>query len=123
MINGFGDAAEIGKLRQEIAGAHGVRVAFSDADLSNPTDATGLIEHATRELGRVDVLVNNAGVQHVAPVHEFPVERWSAVIAINLTAVFLTTRRAAKRNSKPLEAQRCYDSSQRFRSSATELFV
>ena len=67
-------------------------MAFSAADLSKPTDATGLIEHATRELGRVDVLVNNAGIQHIAPVHEFPVERWDAVIAINLTAVFLTTR-------------------------------
>jgi 3-hydroxybutyrate dehydrogenase len=92
MINGFGEAAAIDKLRREIAAAHGVRVAFSDADLSKPADATGLIEHATRELGRVDVLVNNAGIQHVAPVHEFPLERWDAVIAINLTAVFLTTR-------------------------------
>jgi NAD(P)-dependent dehydrogenase (short-subunit alcohol dehydrogenase family) len=62
------------------------------SDLSKPTDATGLIEHAARELGRVDVLVYNAGIQRVAPVHEFPVERWDAVIVINLTAVFLTTR-------------------------------
>jgi 3-hydroxybutyrate dehydrogenase len=92
MINGFGEAAEIKKLREELAAAHGVRVAFSAADLSKPTDATSLIEDATRELGRVDVLVNNAGIQHVAPVHEFPVERWNAVIAINLNAVFLTTR-------------------------------
>lgn len=92
MINGFGEAAAIEKLRQEIAAAHGVRVAFSGADLSKPAEATGLIEHATRELGRVDVLVNNAGIQHVAPVHEFPVERWDAVIVVNLTAVFLTTR-------------------------------
>jgi 3-hydroxybutyrate dehydrogenase len=62
MINGFGEAAAIDKLRREIAAAHGA--------------ATGLIEHATREFGRVDVLVNNAGIQHVAPVHEFPLERW-----------------------------------------------
>ncbi len=94
VINGFGEAAAIEKLRQEISAAYGIRVAFSAADLSKPTDATGLIEHATREFGRVDVLVNNAGIQHVAPVHEFPVERWDAVIAINLTAVFLTTRAA-----------------------------
>jgi 3-hydroxybutyrate dehydrogenase len=92
VINGFGEAAGIEALRQEIAATHGVRVAFSAADLSKPADATGLIEHATRELGRVDVLVNNAGIQHVAPVHEFPIDRWDAVIAINLTAVFLTTR-------------------------------
>jgi 3-hydroxybutyrate dehydrogenase len=92
VINGFGEAAAIEKLRQEIATTYGVRAAFSAADLSKPTDATGFIEDATRQLGRVDVLVNNAGIQHVAPVHEFPVERWDAVIAINLTAVFLTTR-------------------------------
>ena len=99
MINGFGEAAAIKKLREELASAHGVRVAFSAADLSKPTDATGLIEDATRELGRVDVLVNNAGIQHVAPVHEFPIERWNAVIAINLTAVFLTTRRCCRKCS------------------------
>src|SRR5271169_3863857 len=92
VINGFGEATAIEKLRQEIATTYGVRVAFSAADLSKPADAMELIEDATRKLGRVDVLVNNAGIQHVAPVHEFPVERWHAVIAINLTAVFLTTR-------------------------------
>ena len=94
MINGFGEAAAIEKLRKEIAASYGVRVAFSGADLSKPAEATGLVEQATRELGRVDVLVNNAGIQHVAPVHEFPLDRWDAVIAINLTAVFLTTRAA-----------------------------
>jgi len=92
MINGFGEAAAIDKLCREIRTSHGVRVAFSGADLSKPAEATGLIEQATRELGGVDVLINNAGIQHVAPVHEFPIERWGAVIAINLTAVFLTTR-------------------------------
>ena len=92
VINGFGDNALIEKLREEIASTYGVRVAFSGADLSKPAEAMGLIEHATRELGHVDVLVNNAGIQHVAPVHEFPVDRWDAVIAINLNAVFLTTR-------------------------------
>jgi 3-hydroxybutyrate dehydrogenase len=66
MINGFGEATAIEKLRQEIAATYGVRVAFSAADLSKPTDATGLIEQATRELGRVDALVNNAGIQHVS---------------------------------------------------------
>jgi 3-hydroxybutyrate dehydrogenase len=92
VINGFGEATAIEKLRQELAKTYGVRVGFVAADLSLPAEATALIENATRELGRVDVLVNNAGIQHVAPVHEFPIERWNAVIAINLNAVFLTTR-------------------------------
>jgi 3-hydroxybutyrate dehydrogenase len=94
VINGFGDAPQIEKLREEIASTYHVRVVFSGADLSKPAEAMGLVEHATRELGHVDILVNNAGIQHVASVHEFPVERWDAVIAINLTAVFLTTRAA-----------------------------
>jgi len=94
LLNGFGEAAAIAKLRKEIADAHGVRVAYSGADLSKPSEVAAMIEHATRELGRVDVLVNNAGIQHVSPVHEFPVERWDAVIAVNLTAVFLAIRAA-----------------------------
>ena len=94
MINGFGEAADIEKLRKEIAAAYGIRVTYSGADLSKAAEVTKLIEQATRELGHVDVLVNNAGIQHVAPIHEFPVEKWDAIIAINLTAVFLATRAA-----------------------------
>lgn len=94
MINGFGDAAEIEALRQELAGTYGVRVAFNGADLSVASQATGLIESTQQELGGLDILVNNAGIQHVSPVQEFPLDRWDAVIAINLTAVFLTTRAA-----------------------------
>jgi 3-hydroxybutyrate dehydrogenase len=94
MLNGLGEAASIEQLRKEVAATYGVRVAYSGADLSKPAAVTELIEQTTRELGRVDVLVNNAGIQHVAPVHEFPVERWDALIAINLTAVFLATRAA-----------------------------
>ena len=94
VINGFGEAAAIEKLRKELASTYGVRVSFGAADLTKPADATALIENATRELGRVDVLVNNAGIQHVSPVHEFPLDKWDAIIAINLTAVFLTTRAA-----------------------------
>lgn len=94
MINGFGEPAAIDELRQKISADYGISVAYSAADLSKPAEATALIEQATRELGSVDVLVNNAGIQYVAPVHEFPVERWDAVLAINLTAVFMTTRAA-----------------------------
>jgi 3-hydroxybutyrate dehydrogenase len=94
MLNGFGDAAEIEKLRSGLAAQHGVRVAYSGADMSKPAEIEALVEQATRELGRVDILVNNAGIQHVAPVHEFPPERWDAVIAINLSATFHAIRAA-----------------------------
>ncbi len=94
MINGFGEPAAVEALRNELAATHGVRVAYHGADLSDAAQAAELVEDTARELGRVDVLVNNAGIQHVAPVHEFPVERWNAVLAINLSAVFLTTRAA-----------------------------
>jgi 3-hydroxybutyrate dehydrogenase len=88
MMNGFGEAAAIEELRAGIASANGVRAAYNGADMSKPKEIKGLIEAATAGLGRVDILVNNAGIQFVAPVGEFPVERWDAVIAINLSAAF-----------------------------------
>ena len=91
LLNGFGEAAAIEHLRQEIA-RYGVRAAYSGADVSRPAEIEGMIEQAGRELGRVDILVNNTGIQHVAPVHEFPAERWDAVIAVNLSAAFHATR-------------------------------
>src|SRR5512144_1656133 len=93
VLNGFGDAAAIDEVRKEI-GARGVRVAYSAADMSKPAEIAGMVEYATRELGRVDIVVNNAGIQFTAPVEEFPVERWDAVLAINLSAVFHATRAA-----------------------------
>jgi 3-hydroxybutyrate dehydrogenase len=92
MLNGFGDSAAIEKLRAQLSSEHGIRVAYSAADMSKPAQIGGMIEQATRDLGGVDILVNNAGIQHTAPVHEFPVERWDAVIAINLSAAFHATR-------------------------------
>ena len=92
LINGLGEAERIETLRQELAAEFGVKVAFCGADMTNPADIERMVETANRELGKVDILVNNAGIQHVAPVHEFPIERWNAVIAINLTAPFLLTR-------------------------------
>jgi 3-hydroxybutyrate dehydrogenase len=88
MLNGFGEAAVIEALRAELERAHGVRVAYNGADMTKPDEVAGLIQAATGTLGRVDILVNNAGIQHVAPVGEFPPERWDAVIAINLSAAF-----------------------------------
>ncbi|HWH71413.1 MAG TPA: 3-hydroxybutyrate dehydrogenase [Candidatus Sulfotelmatobacter sp.] len=92
LLNGFGDPAEIADLCQNLAGTHGVRVGYSRADLARPAECTAMVERATAELGRVDILINNAGIQHTAPVQEFPPERWDAIIAINLSAAFHTTR-------------------------------
>ena len=97
LLNGFGDPAEISSLRKSLAEAHGVRVAYSGADMSKPTEITAMIEQAVAELGTLDILVNNAGIQHTAPVHEFPVERWDAVIAINLSSAFHTIQAALPR--------------------------
>jgi 3-hydroxybutyrate dehydrogenase len=88
MLNGFGDKAAIEALRKELAGQYKVRVGYDGADLSKPAEVRSLIGHAASELGGVDILVNNAGIQHVAPVEEFPDDKWDAVIAINLSADF-----------------------------------
>ncbi len=92
LLNGFGDLAEITKLRKALAAEHGVHVGYSGADLSKPAEVCSMIEQATAELGQVDILVNNAGIQFTAPVQDFPAERWDAVMAINLSAVFHATR-------------------------------
>jgi 3-hydroxybutyrate dehydrogenase len=94
LLNGFGDAAEIKKLQTSLAAEFGVKVGYSGADMSKPQDIVGMVAQATRELGRVDILVNNAGIQFTAPVHEFPPERWDAIIAINLSAAFHASRAA-----------------------------
>jgi len=94
MINGFGERASIDGLVAEFEARYRVRVAYSAADMSRPQDVAAMIAQAVDELGSVDVLVNNAGVQHVAPVDEFPVDKWDAVIAINLSAAFHAIRAA-----------------------------
>jgi 3-hydroxybutyrate dehydrogenase len=94
MLNGFGDPAEIDRLQKSLMAAHGVRVGYSSADLSRSTEVCAMVEQATAQLGGVDILVNNAGIQFTAPVQDFPAERWDAVIAINLSAVFYAIRGA-----------------------------
>jgi len=94
MLNGFGDAHEIEKLRKGLSEEFGVEVLYNDADLSNGDACVELVKDAEKHLGGVDVLVNNAGIQHVAPVESFPPERWDAILAINLSAAFHTTRAA-----------------------------
>jgi 3-hydroxybutyrate dehydrogenase len=94
VLNGFGDAAEIEAFRESLASAHGVRVGYSGADLTDPEAIAGLMGYVARDFGGVDILVNNAGTQHVAPVEAFPVARWDLIIALNLTAAFHTIRLA-----------------------------
>jgi 3-hydroxybutyrate dehydrogenase len=88
MLNGFGEAQEIERLRAALAAEFKVKVAYSAADMSRPTQIQDMVRTATTELGSVDILVNNAGIQHTASVEEFPDDRWDAVIAINLSSNF-----------------------------------
>ena len=92
LLNGFGDAPGIDQLRDAMASQYGVKVAYCGADMTKAADIERMVETANRALGKIDIVVNNAGIQHVAPVQDFPLERWDAVIAINLTAPFLITR-------------------------------
>ncbi len=94
VLNGFGDNAGPRAEVEAIGKAHGVRVGFHGADMSKPAEIESMMAYAAAEFGGVDILVNNAGIQHVAPVDEFPVERWDAIIAINLSSAFHTTRLA-----------------------------
>jgi 3-hydroxybutyrate dehydrogenase len=90
VLNGFGDVegpkAEVQAL--------GVKVAYHGADMSKPAEIEDMMKFAATQFGRVDILVNNAGIQHVAPVHDFPPEKWDAIIAINLSSAFHATRLA-----------------------------
>jgi 3-hydroxybutyrate dehydrogenase len=92
LFNGFGSADDIAKLQAETQATYGVQTAYHGADLSKVAEIEALAQFAVSTFGGVDILVNNAGIQHVAPVEDFPVERWDSVIAINLSSVFHTTR-------------------------------
>jgi 3-hydroxybutyrate dehydrogenase len=94
MLNGFGDADEIERTRQDLAAENNVKVIYSKANIAVPAEIAEMIEMADQELGGADILVNNAGIQYVAPIEEFPVEKWDAIIAINLSGAFHTTRLA-----------------------------
>jgi 3-hydroxybutyrate dehydrogenase len=94
VLNGFGDAAQIEALRAGLAQRHGVQALYDGADLSSGDAVRKLVNDAAAALGRVDILVNNAGIQHTAPVEDFPPEKWNAIIALNLSAVFHGTAAA-----------------------------
>jgi 3-hydroxybutyrate dehydrogenase len=88
MLNGFGDAAAIEKLRQDLIKKCGVKVEYNGADMSKSPQIAELVTKTQASFGSVDILVNNAGIQYVAPIEEFPPEKWEAIIAINLSATF-----------------------------------
>jgi len=88
VLNGFGDAGEIEAFRARLEADHGVTVRYHGADMTKPGEIAALVAYAHAELGRLDILVNNAGIQHVAPVEEFPEEKWDAIIAINMSSAF-----------------------------------
>ena len=92
MLNGLGERAAIDALVSEMAATHGVKVGYHPANMMVAAEIEAMVEAATHELGQVDIVVNNAGIQFVSPVQDFPLERWDAVIAINLTAPFVLTR-------------------------------
>jgi 3-hydroxybutyrate dehydrogenase len=94
MLNGFGEAAEIEVIRAGLEKDHGVRALHSGADMTKPDDIAAMVADAEAALGGVDVLVNNAGIQHVAPVEEFPVDKWDAILAVNLSSAFHAIRAA-----------------------------
>ncbi|MBC2717261.1 MAG: 3-hydroxybutyrate dehydrogenase [Desulfobacteraceae bacterium] len=94
MLNGFGDAQKIEKLWAGLEKGNGVKVLYSPADMTRPDQIADMVKSAEEIFGGVDILVNNAGIQHVAPIDEFPPEKWDAIIAINLSSAFHAIRSA-----------------------------
>ena len=94
MLNGFGDAAEIERTRAGLAERHGVQVLYSGADMSRPEQVAAMVKAAEESFGRLDVLVNNAGIQFVSSVDEFPETRWEQILAINLSSNFYAIKAA-----------------------------
>jgi 3-hydroxybutyrate dehydrogenase len=94
VLNGFGNSEDVAGVQAKIASEFNVRVSFSPADMSKPAAIREMIEGTLKSSGRLDILVNNAGIQHVAPLQEFPPEKWDAILAINLSSAFHTARSA-----------------------------
>ncbi|MFZ9625892.1 MAG: 3-hydroxybutyrate dehydrogenase [Burkholderiaceae bacterium] len=92
VLNGFGDPSEIARLQAALTAEHGVKVHYESADLTRAAEIDAMMARIGAAHGGVDILVNNAGIQHVSPIESFPIERWDAVIALNLSSAFHTTR-------------------------------
>jgi 3-hydroxybutyrate dehydrogenase len=93
-LNGFGNKDAIEQLRVGIEKEFGVRALYSPADMSKPEEIADMVHATERTFGSLDILINNAGVQYVAPIEEFPIEKWNQIIAINLSSAFHTIRAA-----------------------------
>ena len=94
VLNGFGDAAEIETIRAGLVSEFGIKVTYDGADMSKPEQIEAMMKKAAVDFGGVDILVNNAGIQHVCPVEDFPTAKWDAIIAINMSSAFHTTKMA-----------------------------
>ena len=94
VLNGFGEAEAIEANRAALAQASGAAALYDPADMTQPDQIAAMIERAAKEIGSVDIVINNAGIQHVAPITEFPVEKWDAIIAINLSSAWHMMRAA-----------------------------
>ncbi|KTF68857.1 3-hydroxybutyrate dehydrogenase [Sphingomonas sp. HT-1] len=94
MINGFGDAAAIEKERAALAETSGGQALYDPADMTKPDQIAAMVARAEAEFGAVDIAISNAGIQHVAPIDEFPIEKWDAILAINLSSTFHLMRAA-----------------------------
>lgn len=92
MLNGLGNAAEIEKVRADLADETGVDICYNGANMLEPSEIRAMVAEAESRWGSVDIMVNNAGIQHVSPIEEFPDDKWNAIIGINLSSAFHTTK-------------------------------
>jgi 3-hydroxybutyrate dehydrogenase len=100
LLNGFGDKAEIERVKSQLAAKYSIKTAYSAADMSKPAEIRQMVADCVSQLGSCDIVVNNAGIQFVAPVEEFPDEKWDAIIAINLSAAFHAVKAAVPHMKK-----------------------
>ncbi len=94
MLNGFGEKAEIERIRRDFAAKPGIKSGYSPADMSKPAEIRQMVADTAKQLGSVDILVNNAGTQFVAPIVDFPEDKWDMIVAVNLSAAFHATKAA-----------------------------
>jgi 3-hydroxybutyrate dehydrogenase len=92
MLNGFGDAKEIEKIRADLAAEHKVKVVYDGADMSKGDAVAAMVQNGIKTFDKIDIVVNNAGIQFVAPIEEFPTAKWDAILAINLSSAFHSTK-------------------------------